>query len=373
MHVEFKLVVPTPFKWQGEFTWAVTGPAATALSEPLPLPSTILGTLASLRVSTAYPLTKRMYSPEEVYELVYEALGSYEALRGPYLVCNDGEECLGLHSWGQGLMKLIVRDSSLEIRAGEKLSKVNPLFALKGTALRMDSRIVSPHYLYMQFLLDPQALHALGFKPAICVDILNPKELQESPERIVKFSGEGKIALLSIGKGAKLEESLKRVWGSAWKEEASDEEILTYVASPILLPLEKDVTKKLMNGEYVKINVKINCVARAKDAESKDEGREDNIEIKVPAEEELCKRVVNLVPSKDKESFMNSLKRFRVKITYLAPGFDTVRSCLRPLYPTIMPGSLLLVRGESPKKIFYEGAGLYRKHLWGTLIPLPTA
>ena len=41
----FKPIEPLSLRWFGNFTWMITGPEVRASSEPLPLPSTIVGAL----------------------------------------------------------------------------------------------------------------------------------------------------------------------------------------------------------------------------------------------------------------------------------------------------------------------------------------
>ncbi len=348
MMVEFKMFNPLSFRWQGEFTWVLTGPSIVAVSEPFPMPSTILGALASLNSKVrGRSLGKNYYTTEDVCTLAREVVSDCKAVfRGPYMRClnNDG---LALHLWSQDLMIIKLGSNGIHITHVEGS---NSLFTfIKGTALRMNCRSVTPHLIYMQGLLNPQSLTRIGVRPSIIIDTYSGNEVGKDAEIknvALKLGGEGRVAMLSISNGNYLENTLMKLWGDSWEEEA--DEILAYVASPVILDSnDRKLLKKLLNNEKVRAGKAV---------------------ISIPRKNEVRRALQETVNTGGiTEDF---LKKLRVKITLLSTGFDIVRKSVRPLNLSILPGSIIKIHDSSPKRAFREGVGKYSRCIWGTVIPL---
>ncbi len=348
------------FRWTGDFTWIATGPSVEGASEPFPLPSTMLGILATL--SQKRPSSSDEFVEEcEVIKIIKEFLGDFEVLRGPYMLTRiSGKHIVALHVYSRSLAIIEIdwgsRSVKLSIKGVRFVDRI-------GLGLSRSLKVSKPHMLYSQSLFDPNYIKSvLGLDPRIRVDIVS-KNTVVSNEWIVKIGGENRVGIASITDDEGLMNVMERAWdivvgSGSWS--SIHGKVYTYVASPILLDQE-DIMYKLASGSSVKLD--------------------NGLTIRVPKVREVIELAKALMGHEDvqhryekheNEEYAESLaKKLRVKMLLLGPGYDIVRNCPRPLHLAIAPGSILIVENASPREIYSKGAGLYSEAIWGTLVPIP--
>lgn len=353
--VIFKPAEPLSLRWLGNFTWMATGPGVRASSEPLPLPSTVVGALINAlavkygRVNPPQGFVKPRNLIEVLGKLLGNAVGLSDSfvIRGPYLELTGGR--YALHSYPG---KLVVFNSRHEIEDVIELGKAGKatLITLRGTALRHDSRTVMPHLLYSETLIDYLSIE--GGAKGVVAEVLyggnggTTLTKRTTEVATVRFGGEGRVARVFI----EVSESTLPVTTS------SDHSTYVYVASPILLSTEK-----------------VNSIARmlgrgSEEVVLKAEGEE--CYISMPTIRDI-KEGISTFASKlsNKLDPKELIKLFRVKIGLIAPGFDTIRGSLRELYPSILPGSILKI-SKCKKPPLTISTEPYNKLGWGTIITL---
>jgi len=338
------------FRWGGSFTPLVTGPAAIAFSEPLPMPSTIAGLLAGEAVG--YKPSQGRVPPEELEKLIAEKLGFGDkfALRGPYIYDED-TEIVYLHYWDRSPTR--GRLVAVELVEGElRISFQNVDYHQHtGIALNNTCKSVIRGLIYTQML-------AKQDKPII-VEVYGAAKTWPNEKIVRKLGGEGRIAVIektNIAPLYKLATSIKAK--NSW---------YAYVATPILLPPHsiKDLARILEEKDRV-IEV----------------GEPPNTRIAIPTLKELEDLIEVREKQRDshstrrredtREKLAKTAKRFRAKIALLSPGYDMAANMPRPLHPAIMPGSIVKIETTlNPQQLYQEGIGLHRKLGWGTLLPLP--
>lgn len=322
--VLFTPLEPVCFRWYGLYTWLTTGPFSQAVSEPLPLPSTLVGALiyglavAKNRLRSIVRSSAK--NSEDLLKDIIELLKlndcncSEVALRGPYIISQKG---IALHLMSGHLV--VVNDG--------KLSVVNPMRVVsKGVALRRDAKSTIRHMLYSVEYVD--LIQVLG-EYKIVVDILCNEscELMLEPV-IVRLGSDGRAAKMSV---SIMENSLSRIISEISSS-------LFYVASPILL--SPSHLKTLMNEGSIEI---------------------DGFTISALSKNEL-EHLLN-------EKRDRLVKYFRMKIQMLATGYDMLRNSLREMYPAILPGSVIHMKGGG-KESLLRGLGKYSYAAWGTAVPL---
>jgi len=352
LRVMFIPVEPLSFKWFGSFTWMITGPETRASSEPLPLPSTIIGALInSLAIKEKrVKVIKGVMEPHMLYESLISLLnnllgGAYSAfvVRGPYIKFKDGSYALHLYP---GRLILIEPGNS-------RLKIIEPKgLIIKGTALKHLERTVVPHLLYSLTLMDYIKLDN-KIVEGIAVEILcNGGECRISKEEgiielpTVRFGGEGRITRIIV-------EVAKEVLPLHVSNHG-----YVYVASPILLNDESicrdnDIDNK--NEEIAKFIEIIHINRRCR--------------LEIPSKKEVEELVKSLISEEYKERVEDIVKLFRVRIGLIAPGFDTIRGSLREMLPSILPGSILKL--SNCERILTISKNPYNNLGWGTLVPLP--
>lgn len=320
----FTPLEPLCFRWYGVYTWLATGPSSQAVSEPLPLPSTVIGALIyGLAVANNKFSSISQGPAKDVEELfkefadllkLYGCNCSEVALRGPYIISEKG---VALHLMGGRL--LLISDSGVEV--------VDPRRAVaRGVALRRDMKSVVKHMLYSIVYMD--ATPSLGGY-SIAVDILckEPCKLALKPV-VIRFGSDGRAAEMSIDV---VDNCLTKIISSKTSN-------LFYVASPILLD-PSHVEMLISEGRAVLGNISV-----------------------TPLSKKELEQQLNIENEKD-------LKHFRTKIQMLATGYDMLRNSLREMYPAIMPGSVIRL-DNIDKEVLLKGIGNHSHVGWGTIVSL---
>ncbi|HIQ55867.1 MAG TPA: hypothetical protein EYH59_04205 [Pyrodictium sp.] len=335
------------FRWGGSFTPLVTGPAAIAFSEPLPMPSTIAGLLAG--EALGYKPSQSKVSPEELEKLIAEKLGFGDrfALRGPYIY--DGDvKTVYLHYWSRSpIGKRLV---AVELVEGKMIISFQNIdyHQHTGIALNNTCKSVIRGLIYTQMLAKQDK--------SIIVEVHGANKAWPNGKIVRRFGGEGRIAIIERMDTAplfKLITSIKA--GNGW---------YAYVVTPILLPPHSiNEIAKILEGRDRMIDVE----------------EPPNTRILIPTLKELKDFIEveeqhgkNYIRGDVREKQAKIAKRFRTKITLLSPGYDMAANMPRPLHLAIMPGSIVKIETPlNPQQLYQEGVGLYRRLGWGTLLPLP--
>jgi len=281
------------------------------VGEPLPLPTTILGSILGTR------------SGKELGGEVLEALSNkfqcrIEALRGPYYPY--GEDGVAIHLYpgrllcidGQGVIRKVIEKRRILMDYG-------------GTALRRDAKVVQQGMLYRVLLLDPEALRREGVEPQVSIDMVSSGNCRRN-NGVRKLGGDMRLAVIGQDTNARLLRLLKKI--------TTDYYVLT---SPLLLGEDRAAdAKRLLNGECMNIDECKLCPPTVSEA----------------------KRIVEEV----------LVKAMRVKIEMLSPGVYGDSGFPRKPYLAILPGSLLKCKCHARR--LEEGLGLYSRLGFGTLAPL---
>jgi hypothetical protein len=313
------------YRWRGEFTWIARGPAAEAFSEPVPLPTTVVGALLSLEPPR--PSSSRFTLEDQRRELA-RVLGCKEfRLRGPFLARRAGtggrlRAPILLHHARLGLAALEARGGELAVRAPIPVARVPAI----GTALSMDSKTALKHMMYAATYAD------LGAQEyGIVVEVHGCSPALKLP-RAVPLGAESRMAVVEL-----VDE--RPVHGMVVGLQRSTRSFYAYVATPILLDQAK--LDDMVGGKWVKAG---RCMLR------------------LPERREL-KHIVR------GEETGEAAKMFRPVLSLLSPGFDTVRESPRPAVPAILPGSIVAVEDCSPVEAYVEGVGSFSELGWGTVVP----
>ncbi len=346
------------FRWCGEYTWMVKGPSCEGVSEPFPLPTTIIGAVFAAMNTLLKRRTQKCdsLSIDEVEQKFVESLGSSASVRGPFV---PGQRAVAVHLWPGKIIKITCQGDTVSLEV-LKLKKRDEEYHIRyiGTALREDRRTVVRHLLYAESLLDVNSLGKLlrenGLDGSIAVDFINVDASSIAPSigHIARLGAESRPVLLSREDTPLLYNFVKDLVS---KLDCPDS-YFVYVVSPILISPCEDLIKSLSRGERINLS------------EFMEEDFEKDVEISVPRIREL----ENLF--KDEKDITRLAKQVRVNIAMLSPGFDTVRVCPRPALVAIMPGSILKLEGVNKKailEVWKRGLGLYSRLGWGTFIPLP--
>jgi len=283
---------------------------STGTSEPLPLPTTIIGALLGSK-------------PGEELDGANVAIGKRlgcedtVVLRGPYYPWHEG---VAIHVYPKSLLLI---DNAGRIRS---LNVVEMLMH-KGTALNRVTKSVMKGLLYSIQLIDPEKLMEAGIVPEISIDMLCRARVER---KVTKFGGEMRVALLGSDEDAKLVKIIASL---------ASETRYFIVASPILLDMDaKAELEKLLHGKEAKID---GCIMRP------------------PSIEEVRRAVGE----------GGLVKRLRVRVEVMSPGVYGDTGLPRRPYLAILPGSLLLIECSDTTK-FLNGIGRYHEIGFGTVVPI---
>jgi len=302
----FKPLGPALFRWKGEYSPQYKGPRVLGLSEPSPLPSTIVGALAALKIVSEGKGFANVRDPLDV-------LGNGFNIWGPLLYLGNGK--IGVHRYPGSIVILndeaICHDGKYEIK---KDNLKNPLElgmiqGRVGVKLDIKGKTAIEGNLYEAAMFDIKKLQRelnkgeqntsdVGYAINVNVD-LNLKT-----PALIRFGGEGRLALVKKIDGSDLEKFVPK----------SGEQGLFMLASPALL--SAGIFKSL--------------------------------------ESEMQPKVGDLEIAECKHS---------AHIGYISTGYDMAKNMRRPLYPALMSGSLL--RGKATGT-HLDPSG--KHHSWGSLV-----
>ncbi len=319
----FHLTNPMLFRWGGEYTWMVTGPVSAGLSEPLPLPTTVLGAVLG---------TKRgaELDENEVLARLGERLGCrVEALRGPYYPLR-GYEGLAVHAYPGGLI-LLDKTGAVKRVLEQRVLRAQSI-RRTGLALTYDAKTAVRGLLYQVELLDPKSLEVNGVEPQVSVDVVGCGECKA--RGVVKLGGDMRVALLACDDRDMLLDALGR----------GEAEGYCVLASPLLLDITsgREAAERLLHGMEVEID---GCVLRAP--------RVNELERLVAAGEVERAKLA---------------KRARVRVEVLHPGVYGDTGFPRQPHLAVLPGAIL--HCKCSREALLRGVGRYARLGFGTLVPL---
>ncbi len=311
------------YRWGGEYTWMTTGPVSSGVSEPLPLPTTMLGAILGTNTNHGTELDE-----DSVLDALAKKLGCsrIEALRGPYYPGRDGNTIL-THLYPGGLLRI-----SLENGYGVVKGRVGSvLVSIRGTALHKKRKIASRGLLYSASLVDAVML-AEHAKPEVSIDAFGCTDC--SYAETSKVGGDMRMALVSCEAEGLIERLLS---------EAKEVEYCL-VASPILLE-DAATVEKLLEGEEVEIK---GCRVK-------------------PVTTETARRLLAGVG--DEKEAEKLAKSMRLRVEILSPGVYGHNGFPRRPMLAVMPGAVLECR-DCTRERLREGLGIYSRLGFGTLIPI---
>ena len=331
MRIFFRLISFALFRWGGEYTWTTTGPTAYGRSEPLPLPTTIVGAIL-----TTLRGVKPSAELDDAVEALYKALGCKEGssltLRGPYYPWREG---IAVHVYPQ---KLLLIDGDGRIR---KLVDCvdSVLVSYRGTALREDTKSVVRSLLYSVSLVDAKGLEREGIVPELSIDTTCEVGVKER-RLSTKLGGDMRLAIMSFDNNTKLLNVIEKLSNNV-------EHLLT--VSPILIDLrDVDTVDRFIHGEE-KLDVD-GCILRVPNVST----------------------VRNLLESmgiREHKVLKHYVKCLRVRVELLSPGVYGDTGFPRKPYLAILPGSLLVAE-DCGKDHLLRGVGIFKELGFRTLLPL---
>ncbi len=308
------------FRWGGEYTWMTTGPVSSGVSEPLPLPTTMIGALLGTREGAEF-------SEDSILGALREKLGCrVEALRGPYYP-GTRNDTIYTHLYPGRLVELSLRDGYGVVEG--VVSGVSSGYG--GTALRYDRKSVARGLLYSVELVDAAALEERGVLPEVSMDALGCGGCEYAS--IAKLGGDMRVARLSCGDTGLLENLL----------ESRAEAQYCLVASPILLD-DRESAEKLLEGEKVEVG---DCTLKPVPLETVE---------RLLGEARSCMEVEKLA------------KQLRLRVEILSPGVEGSTGFPREPLLAVMPGAV--VECECSREALKRGVGLYSRIGFGTLLPI---
>ena len=302
----FKPLGPVLFRWKGEYSPQYKGPRVLGLSEPFPLPSTIVGALAALKIVSEGKDFANVRDPLDI-------LGNNFNMWGPLLYLGKGK--IGVHRYPGSIVILndeaICRDGKFAIKEDNLKNplELGMIQGRVGVKLDITGKAAIEGYLYEAAMFDIKKLQRelnkeeqntsdVGY--AINVNV----NLNLKTPALIRFGGEGRLALVKKMDGSDLEKFVPKI----------GEQGLFMLASPALLSAE--IFKSLESEMQPKVG---------------------DFEI---AE---CKHSAHL--------------------GYINTGYDMAKNMRRPTYPALMSGSLL--RGKATGT-HLDPSG--KHHSWGSLV-----
>jgi len=307
---------PALFRWKGEFSPQFRGPRVLGLSEPFPLPSTIVGALAALAIAS------RGMDPAGVRDPL-DVLGKGFDLWGPVLRAGDGQRSvLAVHRYPGSIAILdggaIRTEECEEVISCDHDRPLCVVSALEegallgrvGVELNVSGKTAIEGRLYEAAMFDARKFaeiarsmfKATGSGAGYAVRIEGGPGL--TTPAVVRLGGEGGLAVVERIDGSDMEALVPR--------EGGDGKFI--LASPA--PLNEHEFLELARGEQLGIG---------------------GLRI---AE---CKHSAHLGS--------------------IGAGYDMARNARRPVRPALMPGSILV--GSAP------GARLGAVPGWGSLVRVP--
>lgn len=325
---------PLMFRGPMEFMPTVRGPQALARTLPLPLPSTIAGCLATLLLDKGVAsLPKTPVSWEDALIQVLE-LSDKACLRGPYLLV-DNEVYIPFETGVIKLRDLVRKFREIDIKEaiyGDEIRHMLESLMIRlekieyvGIGLEKATKAVKRGLLYSAEFVDYPSTFK-GHKVSIAMDVYGATALTKLPsseQYIIRLGGEGRTVRVKINEVSYLWEAVNEIEKRI--EPISKGEYIIYVVSPVLM--------------------------------------------KTP--------LANLAPvivSRPKFSIKGIDAELLVgRVDVLGAGFDIHREVRKPMYASLLYGSLLKVNTRKRNMIELYRQGLSdvgNKLGYGTFIPL---
>lgn len=252
--MSFKIVEPMMFRGPGEFDPFVRGTYSRAATLPMPSPSTVAGTLATYCISK---LNIPIPSSGDWLEQYLSVLGGDIEIRGPLIKL--GDELMTEDRIAKGFLKmsevrqkcekewkkLAQRLESLEQFDEVQKDDFRPSIELKknlmlrvGVRLQMretiSTKCTMEGFLYGAEYIDYTGVKNRESSVEITVEVRGNlvKRLRTAQATPVKFGGEGRVALLSFQQGEKILSEIKRLlWHG---QEDHKGHLALYLATPAL-------------------------------------------------------------------------------------------------------------------------------------------
>ena len=329
--ITFEPTGPSMFRGPMEFTPTVRGPQTLARTLTLPSPSTVAGSLATLLIDKGISSPARNPTDwEDALELVLE-LGEESCLKGPYLLV-DEEIYVPFQDGVVKLEELVraIKEADIEklIHEGRSLDNIIMPMPLKrvehvGIGLRRATKAVERGFLYSADFVDLPSTFP-GRKVFIAVDVHGATALNNLSvieDYVMRFGGEGKVVRIKVRERSYLWEEVGDMTAKVEQHRA-----LLYLISPALL--------------------------------------------RTP--------LTSLVPITSAKAPMLVIDGFELelltgRIEILGAGFDILRGIRKPMYASLMSGSLLEAQIEqgSLVRLYRKGISHIGNRLcYGTFIPI---
>jgi len=299
MFIIIKPLKPVSFRWGGEFSPALSGPMNKGVSEPLPLPSTIAGFIYSITHGGGKreDLTQLSLENESVKVKLWGPLLYH---KGKYYAHSYPGKLIELDNWE---LKLNEDGKVEEIEAIDLLSVTNKI----GIGIRFDSKAVIDKLLYTQQLIKIEG----GI--------------------IVEVEGEVNEGYYTMGG----ESSIVKVEPLEFTPPESGDYGL--VISPVILPpIEKVISVDDLYDVEIKGCGKLSDVIVNDKNDDQDDVTIEKLPEKLPV-------------------------KIHVKIGLIGLGFNIAYNVRRPIYPAILPGSVLKCNKR-------ENVGEFTG--WGSILPV---
>ncbi len=323
----FKPIGPSFFRWKGEYSPQARGPKALGISEIFPLPSTVAGALAHLQVEQKGP-----NSPDK-------ALGEDFEMWGPLIYVKGKKRCAAVHAYPGGMILVHLDEKKFEFIDAFKEALV---LQRVGVALDYNTKAAMEGRLYSAMMFDLRSIFKKCDADGSDVFGYAVKAYGSGlpePNAIIKFGGEGRLAevleLRQEDAGA-----LKGLEPNVGSEEA----LLLASPAPMDVSVYNEILPKIQEAS-VKEEILYYSPGAAPQLEFRD------------------------LPSQLKTE-LEKLKFSRVAyIGSVGTGYDMAKNARRPLYPALMPGSIIVSKSQSERMTLTKDPLV--TCCWGSLIRLP--
>jgi CRISPR type III-B/RAMP module-associated protein Cmr3 len=321
------------FRGPMEFTPTIRGPQALARTLPLPLPSTIVGCLATLLLDKEISAIPNTFISWEDALIQVLGLNGEACFRGPYLLVDHEvyvpfeEGLIKLADLSRTFRKLnleeVVHKASFLREVLEQLMVRLKKVENVGVGLERTTKTVRRGLLYSAEFIDYLSTFS-GHKVSIAMDVYGATALNKlsSTERyVIRLGGEGRTVQIKIRETRYLEEGVKKII----KETSSEKKSIIYMVSPALMRTPLTNLAPVVSTKKPRFPV-------------------DGIPV------ELLAGHINI----------------------LGAGFDLYRKIRKPMYASLTHGSLLLIEIEQADltKLYQHGlSDVGCKLGYGTFIP----
>ncbi len=319
-----RAVGPARPRWWGDFTPTARGPVIHAEATPLPLPSTVVGAIASaFNVQVKTCLQKLSENPLACQEEALKILGVDGVGPITLAVC-DKAGCkplmpVAIETGRNAFIDL--EGNTYEVELGVRM----------GVGLQRDKKAAMEGLLYSEELAwTIRGSNGSTYPYTVAVELETKRSLGQSG--IVYLGGERTVFQVEVSDKPILETQLKKLWGASWEKPVKN--LVVAVLTPLILEL--DHVDKVVLKPY---------------------------EVVVEA---LKKRL----------GLRNLEPLTRCRIAGLGLGYDVAVNLPRPYKPVLLPGCFFeaeLEHPTQPSRIYRYGLGSQPYHSlgWSQILPLP--